>query len=47
MSLAHDLPDVDDSINVLKSKFREKGLSDKDLVLLSGGRLNYVPTCLK
>ena len=37
MSLADKLPDVDDSINVLKSKFREKGLSDKDLVLLSGG----------
>lgn len=37
MSLAANLPDVDDSINVLKSKFKEKGLSDKDLVLLSGG----------
>lgn len=37
MSLARNLPDVDDSINVLKSKFKEKGLSDKDLVLLSGG----------
>ncbi|KAH1114221.1 hypothetical protein J1N35_007599 [Gossypium stocksii] len=37
MSLAENLPDVDDSINVLKSKFKEKGLSDKDLVLLSGG----------
>ncbi|MBA0678273.1 hypothetical protein Goari_019627 [Gossypium aridum] len=37
MSLAANLADVDDSINVLKSKFKEKGLSDKDLVLLSGG----------
>ncbi|XVF39135.1 hypothetical protein PTKIN_Ptkin01aG0011400 [Pterospermum kingtungense] len=37
MSLAQNLPDVDDSINVLKSKFRAKGLSDNDLVLLSGG----------
>ncbi|XWS15224.1 hypothetical protein CRYUN_Cryun35bG0076000 [Craigia yunnanensis] len=37
MSLAENLPDVDDSVNVLKSKFREKGLSDKDLVLLSCG----------
>ncbi|EOY16600.1 hypothetical protein QUC31_001117 [Theobroma cacao] len=37
MSLAENLPDVDDSIHVLKSKFRAKGLSDKDLVLLSGG----------
>ncbi|GLT37876.1 hypothetical protein SLA2020_121620 [Shorea laevis] len=37
MSLAADLPDVDDSIEVLKSKFKQKGLSHKDLVLLSGG----------
>ncbi|CAA7013466.1 unnamed protein product [Microthlaspi erraticum] len=37
MSNAAHLPDVEDSINSLKSKFREKGLSDKDLVLLSAG----------
>ncbi|KAJ4700882.1 Peroxidase [Melia azedarach] len=36
-SLASNLPEVDDSIQLLKSKFREKGLSEKDLVLLSGG----------
>ncbi|AAC00622.1 Peroxidase 13 [Arabidopsis thaliana] len=34
---AKNLPDVQDSINTLKSKFREKGLSDQDLVLLSAG----------
>ncbi|KAG7587340.1 hem peroxidase [Arabidopsis thaliana x Arabidopsis arenosa] len=34
---ATNLPDVQDSINTLKSKFREKGLSDQDLVLLSAG----------
>ncbi|KAG2240861.1 hypothetical protein Bca52824_097034 [Brassica carinata] len=36
-SNAANLPDVEDSISILKSKFREKGLSDKDLVLLSAG----------
>ncbi|PKI63939.1 hypothetical protein CRG98_015668 [Punica granatum] len=36
MSLAADMPDVHDSIQLLKSKFKRKGLSDKDLVLLSG-----------
>ncbi|XWS23611.1 hypothetical protein CRYUN_Cryun28dG0029700 [Craigia yunnanensis] len=45
MSLADNLPDVDDSINVLKSKFREKGLSDKDLVLLSGAHTIGVTAC--
>ncbi|KAH9691542.1 peroxidase 13 [Citrus sinensis] len=35
-SLADNLPEVDDSIQLLKSKFRQKGLSDRDLVLLSG-----------
>ncbi|CAK7346842.1 unnamed protein product [Dovyalis caffra] len=38
ISLAANLPDVDDSIELLKSKFREKGLTDHDLVLLSGGK---------
>ncbi|ESQ27411.1 hypothetical protein EUTSA_v10019514mg [Eutrema salsugineum] len=37
LSNAANLPDAQDSINILKSKFREKGLSDKDLVLLSAG----------
>ncbi|XVF37096.1 hypothetical protein REPUB_Repub19eG0116000 [Reevesia pubescens] len=45
MSLADKLPDVDDSIHVLKSKFREKGLSDKDLVLLSGAHTIGVTAC--
>ncbi|XP_022753625.1 peroxidase 43 isoform X2 [Durio zibethinus] len=45
MSLAGRLPDVDDSISVLKSKFREKGLSDKDLVLLSGAHTIGVTAC--
>lgn len=36
MSLASDMPDVGDSIEQLKSKFSRKGLSDRDLVLLSG-----------
>ncbi|XP_050238073.1 peroxidase 43-like [Mercurialis annua] len=37
VGLAADLPDVDDSTEVLKSKFQHKGLSDKDLLLLSAG----------
>lgn len=37
VSHAANLPDVDDPIEILKSKFKEKGLSEKDLVLLSGG----------
>ncbi|CAN8293730.1 unnamed protein product [Cochlearia groenlandica] len=34
---AVNLPDPQDSIEVLKLKFRQQGLSDKDLVLLSAG----------
>ncbi|KDP43058.1 hypothetical protein JCGZ_25244 [Jatropha curcas] len=37
VSLAENLPDVDDSIHLLKFKFKEKGLSEEDLVLLSAG----------
>ncbi|XP_031503732.1 peroxidase 43 [Nymphaea colorata] len=37
ISDASIMPDVDDSIDVLKSKFASKGLSAADLVLLSGG----------
>jgi Peroxidase len=33
---ANNMPQVRDPINVLKSKFTAVGLSDKDLVLLSG-----------
>ncbi|KAJ8762844.1 hypothetical protein K2173_022973 [Erythroxylum novogranatense] len=32
-----NMPEVDDSIELLKSKFRSKGLSDEELVLLSAG----------
>ncbi|KAL8189001.1 hypothetical protein R6Q57_030029 [Mikania cordata] len=35
-SLADRMPDFRDSIQLLKHKFFEKGLSDKDLVVLSG-----------
>lgn len=41
VSLADNMPDVDDSIQQLKHKFFQKGLSHKDLVLLSG---NYLYT---
>ncbi|XP_021826207.1 peroxidase 43 isoform X2 [Prunus avium] len=37
MSLADDMPDVSNSIQQLKVKFMRKGLTEKDLVLLSGG----------
>lgn len=33
---ADNMPDIGDSIEQLKAKFRDKGLSDKDLVLLTG-----------
>lgn len=36
ISKADDMPDVDDSILVLKQKFQDKGFTPKDLVLLSG-----------
>jgi peroxidase len=36
LSLAKDMPDVADSIQQLKTKFLNKGLTEKDLVLLSG-----------
>lgn len=36
VTLADDMPDVSDSIQQLKTKFSHKGLSEKDLVLLSG-----------
>ncbi|XP_052202828.1 peroxidase 43 [Diospyros lotus] len=44
-SLAADVPDVDDSIQLLKSKFRKKGLSDKDLVLLSAAHTIGTTAC--
>lgn len=36
ISHAINLPEVSDPIQLLKSKFRQKGFSDRDLVLLSG-----------
>lgn len=36
IKLADEMPDVSDSIQQLKTKFFQKGLSEKDLVLLSG-----------
>lgn len=36
LELAAAMPDVDDSIQLLKAKFFEKGLTEKDLVVLSG-----------
>nr|GEZ82792.1 peroxidase 43-like [Tanacetum cinerariifolium] len=36
MDLAVRMPDVQDSIQILKQKFIEKGLNDRDLVILSG-----------
>lgn len=36
LSLAENMPDVSDSIQILKAKFSDKGLSEKDLVVLSG-----------
>ncbi|KAF8019996.1 hypothetical protein BT93_G0630 [Corymbia citriodora subsp. variegata] len=45
VSLAADMPDVGDSIQQLKSKFSEKGLSDKDLVLLSAAHTIGTTAC--
>ncbi|KAF7808416.1 peroxidase 43 [Senna tora] len=36
VTLADDMPEVSDSIFLLKAKFLNKGLTPKDLVLLSG-----------
>lgn len=41
ISFAANMPEVDDSIQLLKSKFMQKGLSHKDLVLLSSGIYIY------
>ncbi|EEF36250.1 Peroxidase 43 precursor, putative [Ricinus communis] len=45
ISFAANLPEVDDSIEILKSKFQAKGLSDEDLVLLSGGHTIGTTAC--
>lgn len=36
LSLAVDFPEVSDSIQQLRAKFMRKGLTEKDLVILSG-----------
>jgi peroxidase len=36
LSLAAEMPEVSDTIQQLKAKFFQKGLTEKDLVLLSG-----------
>lgn len=36
LTLAANMPDVSESIQILKAKFSQKGLSEKDLVVLSG-----------
>lgn len=36
IQLAKDMPEVNDSIQLLKTKFRKKGLSNQELVILSG-----------
>ncbi|XP_028791142.1 peroxidase 43-like [Neltuma alba] len=45
VSLADDMPDVSDSIFQLKAKFQNKGLSDKDLVLLSAAHTIGTTAC--
>jgi len=42
---AADMPDLPDSVAVMKAKFAEKGLSEKDLVLLSGKFLQNMCCC--
>ncbi|KAK4438225.1 Peroxidase 43 [Sesamum alatum] len=43
--LADDMPDVADSIHILRTKFSHKGLSDKDLVLLSAAHTIGTTAC--
>ncbi|XP_059297114.1 peroxidase 43-like [Lycium ferocissimum] len=45
VSLARNMPEVDDSIQQLKDKFREKGLSEKDLVVLSAAHTIGTTAC--
>ncbi|KAG6432562.1 hypothetical protein SASPL_104142 [Salvia splendens] len=45
LNLANDMPDVDDSIDTLISKFVTKGLSPQDLVLLSGAHTIGTTAC--
>ncbi|BFG19738.1 hypothetical protein CerSpe_060120 [Prunus speciosa] len=45
MSLADDMPDVSNSIQQLKVKFMRKGLTEKDLVLLSAAHTIGTTAC--
>ncbi|XP_010320029.1 peroxidase 43 isoform X1 [Solanum lycopersicum] len=45
LSFASKMPDVDDSIEVLKEKFKTKGFSEKDLVTLSGAHTIGTTAC--
>ncbi|GMI70573.1 hypothetical protein like AT4G25980 [Hibiscus trionum] len=45
VSLAANMPDVGDSIQQLKDKFLQKGLSEKDLVLLSSAHTIGTTAC--
>ncbi|KAJ4826172.1 Peroxidase 43 [Turnera subulata] len=45
VSLAKDMPDVGDSIQLLKNKFLQKGLSEKDLVVLSAAHTIGTTAC--
>ncbi|KAF8377115.1 hypothetical protein HHK36_030488 [Tetracentron sinense] len=45
VSLADDMPEVSDSIQQLKAKFMQKGLSEKDLVLLSAAHTIGTMAC--
>uniref|UniRef100_A0A5B7CDY3 Peroxidase n=1 Tax=Davidia involucrata TaxID=16924 RepID=A0A5B7CDY3_DAVIN len=44
-SMADNMPDVSDSIQQLRAKFLQKGLSDKDLVLLSAAHTIGTTAC--
>ncbi|KAK6939986.1 hem peroxidase [Dillenia turbinata] len=44
-SLADEMPDVNDSILLLRFKFHKKGLTDKDLVLLSAAHTIGTTAC--
>ncbi|XP_009803650.1 peroxidase 43-like [Nicotiana tabacum] len=45
LSLAENMPDVSDSIQILKAKFSDKGLSEKDLVVLSAAHTIGTTAC--
>ncbi|PWA80413.1 peroxidase superfamily protein [Artemisia annua] len=45
IELAARMPDVQDSIQILKQKFIEKGLNDKDLVILSAAHTIGTSAC--